>query len=44
MDSYLNEQGYERRFKAHKEIYLSDFTKTKPEALKTTLRLFIKKR
>jgi hypothetical protein len=44
MDAYLNEQGYERRFKAHKEIYLSDFTKTKPEALKTTLRLFIKKR
>jgi hypothetical protein len=44
MDAYLNEQGYERRFKAHKEIYLSDFTKTKSEALKTTLRLFIKKR
>jgi len=44
MDSYLSEHGYERRFKAHKEIYLSDFTKTKPEALKTTLRLFIKKR
>jgi hypothetical protein len=44
MDAYLSEHGYERRFKAHKEIYLSDFTKTKPEALKTTLRLFIKKR
>jgi len=44
MDAYLNDQGYERRFKAHKEIYLSDFTKTKPEALKTTLRLYIKKR
>jgi hypothetical protein len=44
MDAYLSEQGYERRFKTHKEIYLSDFTKTKSDALKTTLRLFIKKR
>ncbi len=43
MDDYLNDHGYVRVTKVHKEIYLSDFRKTKPEALKTTLRIFIKK-
>jgi len=43
MEAVLKENGYERKTKVHKEIYLSDFRKTKPEALKTTLRIFIKK-
>lgn len=41
MTAYLNEHGYQRKTQAHKEIYLSDFNKTKPEHLKTILRLFI---
>ncbi len=43
MDTYLKDHGYTRVTKVHKEIYLSDFRKTKPEALKTTLRIFIEK-
>jgi hypothetical protein len=41
MDQYLAEQGLIRKSKIHKEIYLSDFRKTKPEALKTVLRYFV---
>ncbi len=41
MDNALKELGLMRKVKAHKEIYLSDFTKTKPENLKTILRIFI---
>ena len=41
MDNALKELGLQRKVKAHKEIYLSDFTKTKPENLKTILRIFI---
>ncbi|KAF0227038.1 MAG: hypothetical protein FD133_684 [Erysipelotrichaceae bacterium] len=41
MDNTLKELGQKRKVKAHKEIYLSDFTKTKPENLKTILRIFI---
>ena len=42
MDRYLTENGLVRTSKIHKEIYLSDFRKTKPEALKTVLRYFVK--
>lgn len=41
MDDALKELGLQRKIKAHKEIYLSDFNKTKPENLKTVLRIFI---
>jgi len=42
MDEYLVDQGLVRKSKVHKEIYISDFRKTKPEALKTVLRYFVK--
>lgn len=38
MDAYAAEQGYERLSLRHKEIYLSDFRRTKAENLKTVLR------
>jgi hypothetical protein len=41
MDAYLEAEGLVRKSKIHKEIYLSDFQKTKPEALKTVLRYFL---
>lgn len=41
MDAYLAAQGLVRKSKIHKEIYISDFRKTKPEALKTVLRYFV---
>ena len=41
MDGYLAGQGLRRRSRTHREIYLSDFTKTRPEDLKTTLRVFV---
>ncbi len=41
MDAYLEAEGLVRKSKIHKEIYLSDFQKTKPEALKTVLRYFV---
>lgn len=42
MDEYLDNHGLVRTTKIHKEIYLSDFRKTKPEDLKTVLRYFVK--
>jgi len=44
MDQYLTEQKLIRKSKIHKEIYISDFRKTKPEALKTVLRYFVTQR
>lgn len=41
MDEYLTKQNLVRTSKIHKEIYISDFRKTKPEALKTVLRYFV---
>lgn len=41
MDEYLKEQGMVRKSKIHKEIYISDFRKTKPEDLNTVLRYFV---
>lgn len=42
MEDYAKEQGLERLSKDHREIYLSDARKVKPEALKTVLRFRIK--
>jgi hypothetical protein len=44
LDDFIQEKGLERQSKTHKEIYLSDFTKTKAENLKTILRIAVKKR
>jgi len=41
MNAYLDAEGLVRKSKIHKEIYLSDIKKTKPEALKTVLRYFV---
>ncbi len=38
METFANEQGFDRLSKVHREIYLSDFRKTAPEKLKTVLR------
>ncbi len=38
MEAFAHEQGLQRRSKAHREIYLSDFRRTAPEKLKTVLR------
>lgn len=37
-------QGYQRKSKIHREIYLSDPRKTEPEKLKTVLRFQAEKR
>lgn len=44
MESFCDEHGLQRLSKTHREIYLSDFTKTAPENLKTILRIAVKKR
>lgn len=44
MARYCEEHGLERVGKTHREIYLSDFTKTAPRNLKTILRIDVKKR
>jgi hypothetical protein len=44
LEGYIEEKGYRRKSKAHKEIYLSDFNKTKAENLKTILRIAVEKR
>ena len=44
MEAFCAENGLERITKTHREIYLSDFTKTAPQNLKTILRIPIKKR
>jgi len=41
MERYVNENGYARISKKHREIYLSDPRKTTPEKLKTVLRFQI---
>lgn len=42
MDEFLADHGLVRRSGVHKEIYLSDFRKVKPEDMKTVLRYFVK--
>ena len=44
MESYVNESGYKRLSKIHKEIYLSDPRRAKKENLKTILRFQIHKK
>ena len=44
LEAFITEKGLERLSKTHKEIYLSDFNKTKPENLKTILRVKTQKR
>lgn len=39
MEEYCASQGLKRLSKCHREIYLSDFRKTKAESLKTILRI-----
>ena len=41
MEAYATQQGYPRKNKTHKEIYLSDPNKVEPEKQKTTLRFWV---
>lgn len=41
IDKYLEENNLKRIGKNHKEIYLSDFRRTKEENLKTSLRVWV---
>lgn len=42
MEQFCKENGYERLFKKHREIYLSDPRKTETSKLKTVLRFCVK--
>jgi hypothetical protein len=44
LETMIKERGFERKSKTHKEIYLSDFNKTKPENLTTILRIAIEEK
>lgn len=44
MEDFIEENGYKRVSKIHREIYLSDPRKTAPEKLKTVLRCRIKEK
>lgn len=41
MEDFCIQNGYERKSKTHREIYLSDFRKVSPDKLKTVLRFKI---
>lgn len=41
LNKYIQDNNYKKRDLFHKEIYLSDFRKTKQENLKTVLRYYI---
>jgi hypothetical protein len=43
MEDYAIDQGLKRLSKIHKEIYLTEATKTAPERLKTVLRFQVEK-
>lgn len=43
MEEWINEQGYERLKKSHREIYLNDFRKVTSEKLKTVLRFQVER-
>ena len=43
MQKFIDDYDYQKRSLEHREIYLSDFTKTSPEKLKTVLRYFVQK-
>ncbi|WP_132944404.1 GyrI-like domain-containing protein [Tumebacillus sp. BK434] len=44
MEAFCAENGFLRNSKIHREIYLSDPRKTKPEKMKTVLRFLVEKR
>ena len=44
MEDFIDEKGYKRKSKIHREIYLSDPRRTAPEKLKTVLRCKIDKK
>lgn len=44
IEKFLLDNNLERTTKIHKEIYLSDFRRTKEENLKTTLRVYVKEK
>ncbi len=44
MEKFVQDQGYDRIEKSHREIYLNDFRKVAPEKLKTILRFKVKKK
>ncbi len=41
MEAYAEAQGFKRKDKSHKEIYLSDPSKVVPDKLKTTVRFWV---
>lgn len=41
MEQFEKDNGFERKFMSHREIYLTDARKTAPEKLKTVLRFTI---
>ena len=41
IQKYIEDNGCRRSSLTHREIYISDFTKTEPEKLKTVLRCFV---
>lgn len=43
LEEFLEQEGYQRTSKNHKEIYLNDFNKTAVENLKTILRVEIER-
>ena len=43
MQQFIDENNMVLRTKVHREIYLTDFTKTEPHKLKTTLRYLVKR-
>jgi len=44
MESFAEQENYNRKTKTHREIYLSDARKVSPEKLKTVLRVCIEKK
>jgi len=44
MGNFIEQNGYRRKDKTHREIYLSDARKVSPDKLKTVLRLSIEKK
>lgn len=44
MESFVEQESFKRKSKAHREIYLSDARKVSPDKLKTVLRFNIEKK
>ncbi|HEY8402817.1 MAG TPA: GyrI-like domain-containing protein, partial [Cytophagaceae bacterium] len=43
MEKFAEQENYKRKFKTHREIYLSDARKVSPDKLKTVLRFSVEK-